>query len=985
MFRLSHFVCLLRFLRRVPVSTGTRPFRSTTALGLAMASVTAAWATTAPTPGISPATGTYTKVLSVTIGSSLSGATIYYTTDGTTPTTSSAVYSGAITVSSSSTVKAMAVASGYTNSAVASASYTINLPAATPTFSPASSKYYSVQSVSIADATAGAKIYYTTNGTTPTTSSTLYSGPITVSTTQTIEAVAIASGTSISAVGKAGYTIQLPAATPVLSPAPGTYKSAQSLTITDSTPGTTIYYTINGKYPNSTSTIYSGPITLASNSVVQAIAVSTGYSTSGISGTYSISAPAAAPTFSPSPSKYYSVQSVTLSDSTSGATIYYTTNGTTPTTSSTIYTGPITVASTQTIEAVAIAPGGTLSPVSKGGYTIQLPTAVPVISPAAGTYNTVQTVTITDSTPGAVIYYSVNGKYPNTSSLVYSGPITATGNTLIQAVALAPSYSASSGASAQYSIVTPPPAITPDAGTFDYNATVSMADSATGAVIYYTMDGSTPTTASRVYSGPITLTPNKTTTTKFNAIAVAPESLQSSMTSGQVTVTLPYGVIASATVNTTPQMPIPPNFMGLSTDWTQPTAMMGQASTGANTAYYQLLNNLTQYLTAPMLIRVEGDNTTASQLQPQIEPLVELAQHVNVHYTLGVDLMNDNVATAEAEAAQWVSGIPNNLIEAIEVGNEPDNYAWAGVRSSDYAFAQYLPEFQTWQQGIQSTVGTGFKFMATSTASSTWDPAAEVALSSQTFTPGLISQHGYLAGGSALPADYLLLPTSVTKLPLGYAPYAAAAHQAGNLFRMGEINSIGGGGSAGISNSFQSALWSIDIMFNYLADGMDGVNWHSGQYTSYALFQFKPQPVNGKTVFYLTQVNPLYYGLWAFAQVAGRGAQLLPTQTMTDANVSIWSTVDNTNTAHVVVINKDETATGNVQITLPGYTTGTVRLLTAPSYTSTSGVSFGGLTFDRSADGNPLGTPTSTTISGQNGVFTLPSLPITTAAVIDFN
>ena len=138
------------------------------------------------------------------------GATIYYTTNGTTPTTSSSVYSGPITVSSTETIRAIAVASGYSNSSVASATYTINATPATPTFSVAPGTYASAQTVSISDATPGATIYYTKNGTTPTTSSTEYTGAITVSSTETLEAVATVGDPTMSAVASATYVIESP-------------------------------------------------------------------------------------------------------------------------------------------------------------------------------------------------------------------------------------------------------------------------------------------------------------------------------------------------------------------------------------------------------------------------------------------------------------------------------------------------------------------------------------------------------------------------------------------------------------------------------------------------------------------------------------------------------------------------------------------------------------------------------------------------------
>ena len=151
----------------------------------------------------------------MTISDATSGATIYYTTNGTTPTTSSAVYTGPITVRSTETLEAIAAVTGDTNSAVASAAYTIssvayglNADLHTP-----GGTYSSAQSVTISDATSGATIYYTTDGTTPTTSSNPYTGPITVSSSETLEAIAVATGDTNSAVASAAYSI-----TPLSSP-----------------------------------------------------------------------------------------------------------------------------------------------------------------------------------------------------------------------------------------------------------------------------------------------------------------------------------------------------------------------------------------------------------------------------------------------------------------------------------------------------------------------------------------------------------------------------------------------------------------------------------------------------------------------------------------------------------------------------------------------------------------------------------------------
>ena len=107
------------------------------------------------------------------------------------------------------TIKTLGVAPGYNSSAVVTGQYTI-APTSSPTFSPAPGTYSSAQNVSLAGKTSGAVIYYTTNGTAPTTASPVYQGPILVSVSTTIKAIDAAPGFNNSSVSSGAYSITLP-------------------------------------------------------------------------------------------------------------------------------------------------------------------------------------------------------------------------------------------------------------------------------------------------------------------------------------------------------------------------------------------------------------------------------------------------------------------------------------------------------------------------------------------------------------------------------------------------------------------------------------------------------------------------------------------------------------------------------------------------------------------------------------------------------
>jgi Chitobiase/beta-hexosaminidase C-terminal domain len=486
-------------------------------------------------PTFTPASGTYTSNQNVTISTTTPAATIYYTTDGSTPTTSSQVYSGPITVAGVVNVQAISMASGLSMSPVGTATYAITPPAATPAFSPAAGTYTSTQSVTISTTTPSATIYYTTDGSTPTTSSHVYSGPVTVSSTETIQAIAAANKYSVSAVGSAAYSINPPAVTPSFSPAGGTYTSTQTVTISTTTPSATIYYTTNGATPTTGSSVYSGPIAVSSTETVKAMATATGYSASTTnSAAYTINPPSAAPFFSPAGGTYTSTQTVTISTTTPSATIYYTTNGSTPTTSSQVYSGPITVSATETVQAIAVASGYSTSTVNSAVYTITPPAAAPSFSPAGGSYTSTQTVTISSTIPSATIHYTTNGSKPTANSPVYSGPITVSTTETVKAIAMASGYVTSDISSANYTITaqTGVPTFSPAGGQYTSAQTVTISTTDSSAVIYYTTDGSTPTTSSTAYSGPISVAATETITAI--AVEIKPGSGQAKRNATQV-------------------------------------------------------------------------------------------------------------------------------------------------------------------------------------------------------------------------------------------------------------------------------------------------------------------------------------------------------------------------------------------------------------------------------------------------------------------
>ena len=137
------------------------------------------------------------------------------------------------------------------------------------------------------------------------------------------------------------------------------------------------------------------------------------------------------------------VFTVTITDSTPGAVIYYTLTGSNPTTSSPVYTGPFqtSASGSTTVIAFAVAPDSAPSTFATGGTRMQGYVSTPIFSPAGGVVTPGQAVSITDDTPGVTLYYTLDGTTPTASSPVYTGtPITITGAITINIYATASGY-----------------------------------------------------------------------------------------------------------------------------------------------------------------------------------------------------------------------------------------------------------------------------------------------------------------------------------------------------------------------------------------------------------------------------------------------------------------------------------------------------------------------------------------------------------------
>ena len=463
---------------------------------------------------------------------------------------------------------------------------------------------------------------------------------------------------------------------------------------------------------------------------------------------------------------------------------------------------------------------------------------------------------------------------------------------------------------------------------------------------------------------------------------------------------------ASASVGSSPSgQPMGRSFLSMSFEYTSLSQYTGRNPRAVNPVLVRLVRNLAPGQSP--LVRIGGNSadTTWWPTRGEVAPvganyaLTEgwlrstkaFAAAVGAHMIMGVNLAGGRPSVAATEARALLRGIGPRYIQALEIGNEPDVYGqfpWFKSRgriyysrAHNYSLDEFIAQFSQWR----SALGGKTPVAGPAFAELTWLSGLGSFINAE---PGLnvLTVHRYplracLTDPSA--PGYPTIPSLLSdqaSAGVGQAvgPYVGTAHGSGLAFRVDEMNSASCSGKWGVSNTFASALWVLDTLFNLQSVGVDGVNIHTLPGAAYELFSFK-HPKRGWEAF----VHPEYYGMLMFTQAFPPGAQLLPVNVSPSGPLKVWATRAPDGKTRVVLINKDPSSAYTVRLQISGMT-GAAQLerLQAPSASSKSGMTLGGQSFGaETTTGTLQGSPKTEPVIPVLGNYTV-SLPAASAAML---
>ena len=287
---------------------------------------------------------------------------------------------------------------------------------------------------------------------------------------------------------------------PTFSVTPGNYDVEKTVVISSVTPGAQIHYTLTGATPTqSDPSITSGnSLVIDVSATLKAKAWHNTIPASGLtSATYTLVV--TEPTVTPGSGTFTEPQTLSMATTTPGALIRYTTDGSTPTTSSVPYTQPFSVGTSSTVKASAFRAGWSTSSVKTVSVTMNFGTLLaPEFSPNGGAFTNSGEVFLSNTVPTATIRYTLDGSTPTVSSPVYSPPLVMTAAGTVKAKAYHPDFSPSATGSATFTMVLSAPLISPASGVYDSGQLVTITPPATGVTLRYTLNGTDPTSTDPV-------------------------------------------------------------------------------------------------------------------------------------------------------------------------------------------------------------------------------------------------------------------------------------------------------------------------------------------------------------------------------------------------------------------------------------------------------------------------------------------------------
>lgn len=431
-----------------------------------------------PSPTIYPNGGNFNGSITIYMGSTVLGASIRYTLDGSTPTTSSSEFVEPIELTSTTTVKARVFLEGYTPSEVVEKTFNITQQAQPPTINPNGGEFTDSVEVSLSSPNSGATIRYTTNGAEPTSYSTAYSGPFTLGVGEhTVKAKAFLGNATPSTTTSADFTVYSPITeqvqAPTIDPNGGNHTEAVTVTLRTDTEGATIKYTFDIFLPEEQWTTYGAPFVLTDDPnpyVIRAKAYKSGMADSDFAQTsFNVFTPVGTvepPDITPPPGIYNNDVTVTVDGHTNPPftvrQLHITTDGSDPmpgsNTSGVSSPRQLTISASTTVKARATQLAYYDSAVAEASYFLQC--ATPQLT-AGGVYSGSVAVDMSTATENATIRYTTDGSAVTQSSPLYASTVNlGQGTTTVNARCFKTGYAASDTATAVYNVIAPPTAPT---------------------------------------------------------------------------------------------------------------------------------------------------------------------------------------------------------------------------------------------------------------------------------------------------------------------------------------------------------------------------------------------------------------------------------------------------------------------------------------------------------------------------------------------